>query len=387
MVTLTEKSLQLIPFNQPSLTDAEIKEIYQSTNISTGFSGSALSHLCEKKLANLIGCKKVFLTNSCTNALEMSALLADIQPGDEIIMPSFTFPSTANAFVLRGGIPVFIDIRTDTLNLDEKLIATAISPKTKAIVPVHYGGVSCQMGDIIQHANKQNIFVIEDAAQAILSSYQNSAVGSLADMSAFSFHHTKNLTTGVGGCLCVNNKALIAQAEIIYQRGTNRNAFIRNEVDRYTWVDMGSAYAASEFTASLLLSQLKHSHAMTTARLAAWNRYHDAFQPLERKGLLRRPHIPIDCKHNAHTYYLILNSKKIRDQFIQLMKKQNIEVSFHFIPLHDSPAGKKYGRSIGAMKNTLEISDQIVRLPLWNTIEPYLDRIIATATKILQSTQ
>lgn len=320
---------------------------------------------CHGWLEKNTGSNKVLLTHSCTAALEMTALLLDIQPGDEIIMPSYTFVSTANAFVLRGGVPVFVDIREDTLNIDECLIEAAITPRTRAIVPVHYAGVACEMDEIMAIAKRHNLMVIEDAAQGVMSKYKGRALGSIGDLAAYSFHETKNVISGEGGALLINNPALALRAEIIREKGTDRSKFFRGEVDKYTWQEVGSSFLPGELIAAFLWAQLEEAERITQVRLNSWQLYHELLAPLEAKGILRRPIIPLDCQHNAHMYYVLLapgiNRQKVLDYFM----KEEISSVFHYVPLHSSPAGKHYSRQHGKLELTNQLSEQLIRLPLW----------------------
>ena len=320
---------------------------------------------CHEWLENKIGCNKALLTHSCTAALEMAALLLNTQPGDEIIMPSYTFVSTANAFVLRGGTPVFVDIRKDTMNLDESLIEDAITPRTKAIVPVHYAGVACEMDTINDIARRHGLSVVEDAAQGIMASYKGRSLGSIGDMGTLSFHETKNVISGEGGALLVNNPEFIQRAEIIREKGTNRSQFFRGETDKYTWQDLGSSFLPGELIAAFLFAQLEEAQRITQQRIKCWQHYHELLKPLESKGFLRRPTVPKECEHNGHMYYVILAPETNRDAVLSELKKNNIYSVFHYVPLHSSPAGCKYGRAHGSLSVTDAQSEQLIRLPLW----------------------
>ncbi len=324
---------------------------------------------CHQWLEQNIRCRQALLTHSCTAALEMTALLAEIKPGDEVIMPSYTFVTTASAFVLRGAAPVFVDIRPDTLNMDETKIEAAITNRTVAIVAVHYAGVGCDMDVIMSVAKRYNLLVIEDAAQGPLASYKGRHLGTIGNLGTFSFHETKNITSGEGGALIVNDERFLERSEIIREKGTNRSKFFRGQVDKYTWVDMGSSYLPGEIIAAFLLAQLEAASDITVRRLLIWQQYHDAFQELERQGLLRRPIIPESCQHNAHMYYLLLPNSGQRTQFIEGMKARGIQTVFHYIPLHSSPAGRRYGRAHGDLPVTDSIWERIVRLPLWLDLE------------------
>ena len=295
----------------------------------------------------------------------MSALLLEIKTGDEIIMPSYTFVSTANAFALRGGVPIFIDIRTDTLNIDEKQIEDAITPKTKAIVVVHYAGVSCEMNTILAIAQKHSIPVIEDAAQGIISKYQGKPLGSIGTFGCLSFHETKNIHCGEGGALLINDERYVERAEIIREKGTNRSQFFRGQVDKYRWTDIGSSYLPGELTAAFLAAQLEHAEEITQKRLDIWNKYHEIFHDLEKTEKVRRPIIPKGCEHNGHIYYLLLDKKYNRDRVLQKMKELGVNAVFHYQPLHSSPAGKKYGKHFSPLPVTDDISERIIRLPMW----------------------
>lgn len=365
-----------VPFNKPYLTGNEINYLKQSHEVGNlsgdGFYTKESSFWLEQNTQT----KKALLTHSCTAALEMAALLADIQSGDEVIMPSYTFVSTANAFVLRGGVPVFVDIRPDTLNINENLIEAAITKKTKAIVPVHYAGVACEMDTILQIANRHDLLVIEDAAQGVMSTYKGKALGAIGHMGAYSFHETKNIISGEGGAILINQEEFSLRAEIIREKGTNRSQFYRGQVDKYTWQDVGSSYLPGEDTAAFLLAQLEQADEITNKRMAIWEKYHHALEELEFSGALKRPHIPEECTHNAHMYYVVLNSLSERTELIRKFKTQNIHPVFHYIPLHSSPAGAKLGRVSGSMEITNAVSDRLLRLPLWIGLGDDQKRII-----------
>jgi dTDP-4-amino-4,6-dideoxygalactose transaminase len=305
------------------------------------------------------------MTHSCTAALEMAAILANIGAGDEIIMPSFTFVSTANAFVMRGGVPVFVDIRSDTLNIDETKIEAAITDKTKAVVPVHYAGVACNLSAILDIARKYKLWVIEDAAQGIMSRFKGRPLGSYGHLACLSFHETKNLISGEGGALLINEPGFIERAEIIWEKGTNRSKFFRGEVDKYSWVDIGSSYLPSDIIAAFLWAQIENVESIGQQRMKIWNWYHQAFAELEKQGIVRRPIIPNDDPHNAHMYYLLLQDLRTRNMLIEKLKRSGINAVFHYVPLHSSPAGLKYGRTHGDLYYTDRISERLVRLPFW----------------------
>lgn len=325
--------------------------------------------------------KRALLTHSCTAALEMAAILLEIEPGDEVIMPSFTFVSTANAFVLRGAKPVFVDISLESKNIDPSEIEKAITNKTKAIVPVHYAGVGCDMDSILSISSDNNIPVVEDAAQGLGSFYKDKPLGSFGSFATLSFHETKNIVSGEGGALLINNSSYVERAEIIREKGTNRSKFIKGQVDKYTWCDLGSSFLPSDILAALLSSQLERSHEIKRNRIASWEKYHSSLKEFEDSGLVKRHFIPEDCEHNAHMYYFMLPDKEKRDKFIKGMKKLDISCAFHYIPLHSSPAGNKYGRACGSLDNTSRVSDTIVRLPLWVGVDE--EKVIESARKVL----
>jgi len=358
---ITEK----IPFNKPFMTGKELHYIAQAHFNGMLAGDGPFTSRCHQWLHTKTGTQKALLTNSCTAALEMAAMLIDTRPGDEIIMPSFTFVSTANAFVLRGGIPVFIDIREDTLNLDERLIEAAITPRTKAIVPVHYAGVACEMDAILEIAHRYQLKVVEDAAQGIMATYKGRPLGSIGDLGAYSFHETKNVISGEGGSLLVNDQGLIQRAEIIREKGTDRSRFFRGEIDKYTWQEAGSSFLPGEVIAAFLWAQLEEAEAITAQRMTCWNRYHELLVPLEEAEILRRPVIPAHCRHNAHMYYILLAPGIDRQKLLNNLKQHHIFPVFHYVPLHSSPGGQRYGRTQGALKVTDERAGSLLRLPLW----------------------
>ncbi|MEI7788389.1 MAG: dTDP-4-amino-4,6-dideoxygalactose transaminase [Chlorobiaceae bacterium] len=355
----------MIPFNKPYITGKELWNIAQAHSLGQMAGDGSFTKQCNNWLEQRTGCHKALLTHSCTAALEMAAILADLQPGDEVIMPSYTFVSTANAFVLRGGVPVFVDIRSDTLNIDESLIEAAITPRTKAIVPVHYAGVACEMDTIMDIAERHNLLVIEDAAQGVMATYKGKALGAIGHMGTLSFHETKNITSGEGGALLVNDPKLAERAEIIREKGTNRTQFFRGQVDKYTWVDIGSSYLPGEIIAAFLWAQMEEADSITKKRLDIWQQYHEALIPLESAGQLRRPIIAAGCQHNAHMYYILLNSLEQRTELTSRLNTMGVSTVFHYVPLHSSPAGLKYGRVHGKMTYTDNLSDRLLRLPLW----------------------
>ena len=373
-----------IPFNKPYMTGRELEYIAQA-HASGHLSGDGpFTRRCNAWLEQRTGAKKALLTHSCTAALEMAALLLDLAPGDEVILPSFTFVSTANAFVLRGAVPVFVDIRPDTLNIDETLIEAAITPRTRAICVVHYAGVGCEMDAIMAIASRHGLPVVEDAAQGILSTYKGRPLGSIGQLAALSFHETKNVISGEGGALLINDDRFIERAEILREKGTNRSKFFRGQVDKYTWVDVGSSFLPSEILAAFLAAQLEHADGITERRLAIWNAYHAAFADPESRGHVRRPIVPAHCTHNAHMYYLLLPDLAARTAFIDHLKQAGIGAVFHYIPLHSSPAGRKYGRAAMSMAATDATSDRLVRLPLWVGLEDQQHRVIDVARHALR---
>lgn len=355
----------MITFNKPYMTGKELFYIAQAHHNMMLAGDGPFTKRCHQWLEYKTGCDKALLTHTCTAALEMSALLLDIQPGDEIIMPSFTFVSTANAFVLRGGVPVFVDIREDTLNLDERLIEDAITHRTRAIVPVHYAGVACEMDSILAIARKYGLRVIEDAAHGVMSTYKGRALGSIGDLGAYSFHETKNIIAGEGGALLVNDSELVMRAEIIREKGTDRSRFFRGQIDKYTWQEQGSSYLPGELVAAFLWAQLEEAQKITDARLAIWKYYHETLASMESEGLIRRPIVPSECGHNAHMYYILILSGVNRQSVLNRMNAAQVNPVFHYVPLHSSPAGKRYGRVADRLCVTDSQSELLIRLPLW----------------------
>ena len=364
-----------IDFNRPTPAGKELDYIREAiANAHTAGDG-IFTRRCHAWLEARLQVSKALLTHSCTAALEMAALLFDLGPGDEVIMPSFTFVSTANAVALRGAVPVFIDIRLDTLNLDEQLIEQAITPRTKAIFVVHYAGVGCAMDRIMDIAERRGLLVAEDAAQGLLSRYSGRPLGSIGHVAALSFHETKNVISGEGGALLVNDARFGHRAEIIREKGTNRTSFLKGEVDKYTWVDIGSSYLPSELTAAFLLAQLENADRLLIERRALWTRYHDGFAALESRGRFRRPIVPAECEHNAHIYHLLLPDRSARDALVRELKANGIHAPFHYIPLHNSPAGVRFGRTSGTLTCTEDVAGRIVRLPLWYGMTDEPDRV------------
>ena len=351
-----------IPFNKPFIIGRELALIADAVAQGHLSGDGAYTELCHRWLEEKLHCRKALLTHSCTAALEMSAILCDLQHGDEVILPSYTFVSTANAFVLRGAVPVFVDIRPDTLNIDEKLIEAALTPKTRAIVPVHYAGVPCEMDAIMNIARRHNLLVVEDAAQALLSTYKGRALGTIGHFGCLSFHETKNIISGEGGALLVNDTRFVERAEIVREKGTNRSQFFRGEVDKYTWVDIGSSYLPSELVSAFLYAQLERANEITAQRCRICSAYAEQLASLEQAGKLRLPHF--DGDSNGHMFYIILDSIATRTALIAHLKAQGIHSVFHYVPLHSSPAGRKYGCVSGSMKVTDDMSGRLLRLPL-----------------------
>ncbi|HEX4925227.1 MAG TPA: dTDP-4-amino-4,6-dideoxygalactose transaminase [Bdellovibrionales bacterium] len=365
-----------IPFNRPYVTGRELEYLRQALEGRHLSGNGEFTKECESYLEKTTGTRKALLVHSCTAALEMAALLCELKPGDEVIVPSFTFVTTASSIALRGAVPVFVDIRPDTLNIDEKKIEAAITAKTKAISVVHYAGVAAEMDAIMAIAKKHGLRVIEDAAQCVGSSYKGRALGTIGDLGAVSFHETKNVISGEGGALYVNNESLVLPAEIIREKGTNRTSFMRREVAFYTWVELGSSYVMSEMLAAFLLAQLENMETITAQRLKIWNHYYESFAEAERAGLVQRPVVPEGCKHNGHLFYLLLPNVEKREALIGALKKEGIGSTFHYLPLHLSPAGKKYGRAHGDLRETIAASERLVRLPVWPELDQ-VERVVA----------
>jgi len=366
-----------IPFNRPYKTGDEAGYIEQALANGVLSGNGPFGQRCEGELERMTGTRRALLATSCTSALEIAAMLLDLEPGDEVIMPSYTFVTTATSVARTGAKPVFVDIRDDTLNLDERLIADAITPQTKAIAPVHYAGVGCDMSAIMDLAAQHGLAVVEDAAQGVMADIDGKPLGTFGDLAAVSFHETKNLTCGEGGALYINNPSMIERAEILREKGTNRAQFFRGAVDKYTWVDTGSSYVLSDLNAAYLWAQIEHAEEITDRRLDIWQRYYDAFADLEAEGLLRRPHIPEGYRHNAHMFYIILPTARQRDDMLRVMRQNRIGAVFHYVPLHTSPAGRKLGRPHGELAVTDDLSARLVRLPLFTSMtDDETDRVI-----------
>lgn len=362
---MNKKQHNRTPFNLPHLSGKELIYIAEA-HLNGQLAGDGpFTMRCHEWLESYSGSARALLTHSCTAALEMAAILLDITPGDEVIMPSYTFVSTANAFVLRGAIPVFVDIREDTLNLDEEKIEAAITNRTKAIVVVHYAGVACNMDRILDIAHAHGLKIVEDAAQGMLSFYKGKPLGSLGDLGTLSFHETKNVISGEGGAILIKDKSLAQRGEIIREKGTDRSRFFRGEVDKYTWQDIGSSFLPGELIAAFLWAQFEEAKQITLERIARWDFYHDLAGPLEERGILRRPIVPEECVHNGHMYYILLPSQKHREQALVKLKKNGINGVFHYVPLHSSPAGLRYGRTSGNLDITVMQSERLVRLPMF----------------------
>ncbi len=354
-----------VPFNKPHVAGRELEYIQQAV-LNRHLSGNGpFTKRCQAWIEARLGCARALLTHSCTAALEMAALLAGVGPGDEVIMPSFTFVSTANAFVLRGARPVFVDVRADTLNLDESKVEAAITRRTRAIVPVHYAGVACEMDVLCGIASRHRVLIIEDAAQGVMSSYKGRPLGSMGQAAALSFHETKNVIAGEGGALAVNAPEWGDRAEILWEKGTNRTQFARGMVDKYTWIDLGSSYLPSEISAAFLWAQLEEAAAITDKRLALWSRYHERLAPFEEAGVLRRPIVPEGCVHNAHMYYVLVAEPSQRAGLLSALDGHGINAVSHYVPLHGSPAGRRFGRASGSLDVTERVAERLLRLPLW----------------------
>lgn len=355
----------MIPFNKPHSTGREFGYIQEAIDGGHLSGNGPFDRRCGSWLEQRIGCRRALLTSSGTSALEMAILLSGIGPGDEVVMPSFTFVTSASAVALRGATPVFADVRPDTLNLDEQAVADAVTDRTRAIMPVHYAGVGCAMEELEALAARRGLFIVEDAAHGIMSTYAGRPLGSFGQLGCLSFHETKNVTCGEGGALLVNDDALVDVAEIVQEKGTDRARFFRGEVDRYTWVELGSSFVASEINSAFLWAQLEEADRITADRMRIWEGYHERLGPLERAGMLRRPVVPTQASHNAHMYYVLLPDRDRRDALISEMASRGIQAVFHYVPLHSSPGGRRYGRADGQLPVTDEMSGRVVRLPLW----------------------
>ena len=370
----------MINFNIPPYTGKEPEYMAKAIQNHKISGDGEFTKLCNQWIKDRTGVASALLTTSCTHATEMAALLCDIKPGDEVIMPSYTFVSTADAFVLRGATAVFVDIRPDTMNMDEKLIEAAITEKTKAIVPVHYAGVACEMDTIMDIAKRHNLIVVEDAAQGVMSSYKGKALGSIGDYGCFSFHETKNYSMGEGGALLIKDPANIELAEIIREKGTNRSKFFRGQIDKYTWVEAGSSYLPSDMNAAYLWAQLEMAQDIYDDRMASWNLYYENLLPLQQAGKIELPYIPEDCVHNAHMFYVKAKDLEERSSLIKFLKENEISTVFHYIPLHGAPAGQKFGRFHGEDVYTTKESERLTRLPLYYGLEA--EKVLKVCDKI-----
>ncbi|MBQ8317196.1 MAG: dTDP-4-amino-4,6-dideoxygalactose transaminase [Lachnospiraceae bacterium] len=370
----------MINFNEPILIEKAFDHLRNAINNKKLSGDGEYTKKCNAWLENWCGASKVLLTTSCTHATEMAAILADIKPGDEVIVPSYTFVSTADAFVLRGAKVKFVDIRPDTMNIDENLIEAALTDKTKAIVPVHYAGVGCEMDQIMEIAKDNNLVVIEDAAQGVMSSYKGKPLGAIGDYGCYSFHETKNYSMGEGGAIVINDESNVEMAEIIREKGTNRSKFFRGQIDKYTWVEAGSSYLPSELNAAYLWAQLEVADEIFENRMNTWNMYNDAFQALKQAGKIELPFIPEHCQHNAHMYYIKTKDLEERSKLIAYLKDEDVNAVFHYVPLHSAPAGIKYGEFVGEDRYTTKESERLVRLPLYydiakGDVEKVVDRV------------
>ncbi|MBI4616302.1 MAG: dTDP-4-amino-4,6-dideoxygalactose transaminase [Planctomycetes bacterium] len=381
---MSESSPWDIPFNRPYLSGKEFLYLRQAIESGNLAGDGTFTRRCQDWLRASAGSARALLTNSCTAALEMCALLLGISPGDEVLVPSYTFVSTANAFVLRGAVPVFVDVRDDTLNLDEEKIEAAITSRTRAIAVVHYAGVGCEMDRILEIAGRRGLAVVEDDAQGVNARYRGRPLGGLGHLAAVSFHETKNLISGEGGALLVNDPRHSARAEILWQKGTDRQAFLRGEVDKYSWIDVGSSFLASELTAAFLWAQMEASAEITAARLGIFEKYQQAFAGAEANGLLRRPIVPGHCTHNGHMFYVLARDAESRTRILARLRERRIQGTFHYVPLHSSPAGRRLGRSAGPLPVTESVAARIVRLPVWvGMTEPQVGRVVEAVLSAL----
>jgi dTDP-4-amino-4,6-dideoxygalactose transaminase len=375
----------VIPFNTPYATGAEFDYIREAIANSHLSGNGPFAARCTGLLEQQTGCEKALLTHSCTGALEMAILLADVGPGDEVIVPSFAFASLANAVALRAATPVFVDVRPDTLALDERRAAEAITSRTRAIAPVHYAGIACEMDALLELAQKHDLVILEDAAHGLLASYRDRPLGGIGAAGCLSFHETKNVICGEGGALLVNRPDWVERAEVLQEKGTDRSRFFRGEVDRYTWVDLGSSFVMSEINAAFLWAQLERAEELTARRMETWQAYHEALADLEAQGKLRRPIVPQHCTHNAHLYYVLLEPGSSRDSFIERLEERGVRTVFHYVPLHSSPAGRRFGRAAGSFAVTDDVSERLVRLPLWvGMTSAHVERVVEAVTSVLE---
>jgi len=374
-----------IPFNRPFIAGRELAYIAEAVRRGHLAGDGEFTARCSAWMERAFGARKILLTHSCTAALEMAAILCDLKPGDEVILPSYTFVSTANAFVLRGARPVFVDIREDTLNLDETAVEPAITDRTRAVVVVHYAGMACEMDTILDIAGRHGLTVVEDAAQGVNATYKGRFLGTLGSLGCYSFHETKNFISGEGGALAVNDDALVARAEIVREKGTNRKEFFRGAVDKYTWVDVGSSYLPSEIVSAFLYAQLEQCEAITRKRRSIFERYMTGLADLERAGRLRRPHVPDGVTHNAHMFYILLPDRRTRDGLLAFLHERNIGAVFHYVPLHTSPMGIRFGYRAGSLPRTEDLSGRVLRLPCYFELDPgEQDRVVAAVRACLE---
>lgn len=371
----------MIQFNIPPYTGREMDYIKEAIEKRKICGDGEFTKRCNQWIEKQSGTTKALLTTSCTHATEMAAILCGIQPGDEVIMPSYTFVSTADAFVLRGAKAVFVDIRPDTLNIDEKLIENAVTEKTKAIVPVHYAGISCEMDTIMDIARKYNLKVVEDAAQGVMSYYKGQALGTIGDFGCLSFHETKNLSMGEGGALLIKDQEMIEKAEIVREKGTNRSKFFRGQIDKYTWIDAGSSYLPSELNAAYLWAQMEMAKDIYDDRMSSWNAYYEGLRDLRDKGVLEIPVVPESCVHNAHMFYIKVSDLEERTKMIDYLKEHDVNAVFHYIPLHTAPAGVKYGEFRGEDRYTTKESERLIRLPLYYGLGKDVEKVIDAVRK------
>jgi dTDP-4-amino-4,6-dideoxygalactose transaminase len=378
--------LDVVPFNRPHVVGREFAYMQQAVEGLHLSGDGPFTKRCERRVSELTGAQRALLTHSCTAALEMAALLLEIEPGDEVVLPSYTFSSTANAFALRGARLVFIDVRPDTLNLDEEQVELAVGPKTKAIVAVHYAGVACEMDALRSIADAAGASLVEDAAQGLMSTYRGRPLGAIGDLGAVSFHETKNVISGEGGALLVPEDApWLERAEIIREKGTDRSKFFRGEIDRYSWIDVGSSYVPSELNAAFLWAQLEEAEGILEERLRTWRAYHEAFAELEQRGVARRPVVPEHCSHNAHLYYLLLESVEVA-QTLEELRLHGVSAVSHYVPLHSSRAGRRHGRQVGELPHTLRASESLIRLPLWVGMDDgIIERVVDAVYRVLGS--
>lgn len=376
--------MSLIHFNVPPFVGTEFKYMHEAVKNHKICGDGPFTKKCDEWLEKRFGTKKAMLTTSGSSALDMAALLCGLKPGDEVILPSFTFSSTANSFVLAGATLVFVDIRPDTMNIDETKIEAAITDKTKVIVPVHYAGVACEMDTIMDIANRHNLMVVEDAAQGVMSTYKGKALGTIGDFGCFSFHETKNYSMGEGGAILINNEEYIEKAEILREKGTNRSQFFRGQVAKYNWVDFGDSYLQSDLNAAYLWAQLEMADEINNNRLTTWNRYWNEFKPYADVGKIILPTVPEGCVHNAHMFYIKFPDLETRQDYIGFMKENEILCVFHYVPLHSAPAGKKYGRFHGVDEHTTTDSDRLVRLPMYYNIAPLdVDKVVSKTIEFI----